>query len=62
MELNTKNNNFFFGFVNSLKIGLKVVKKKPKNTDIKNLGNLYILFQKVYIIIILLSYLLIVLD
>ena len=42
-----------FLFFNNLKIGLKVVKKNPIITAIKNLGNLYTLFQKLYIIILL---------
>ena len=46
-----KNNIFFFLFVNSLKMGLNVVKKNPNSIPIKNLGNLYMLFQKVNIII-----------
>lgn len=42
-----------FLFFNDLKIGLKVVKKNPMITAIKNLGNLYTLLQKLYIIILL---------
>lgn len=37
---------FLFLFFNSLKIGLKVVKKNPISVAIKNLGNLYKFFQK----------------
>lgn len=37
---------FLFLFFNSLKMGLKVIKKNPIVTLIKNLGNLPILFQK----------------
>lgn len=49
----TKVINFIFLFFNSLKMGLKVVKKNPISTANKNLGNLFKLFQKLYIIILL---------
>lgn len=39
-----------FLFFNNLKIGLRVIKKNPSNIAIKNLGNLYIFLQKLYII------------
>lgn len=52
MIINTKitNNIFLSFFFNSLKIGLRVVKKNPIRTVVKNLGNLYKLFQKFDII------------
>lgn len=40
-----------FLLFNNLKIGLKVVKKNPNIIEIKNLGNLYIFFIKLFIII-----------
>ena len=38
-----------FGLLNDSKIGLKIVKKNPVSTVIKNLKNFNILFQKVSI-------------
>ena len=40
---------FFLGVFNDSKSEFTIVKKNPKSTEIKNLGNLKILFQKVYI-------------
>ena len=42
-------NRLFFGLLNDSKIGLNIVKKNPRSTEIKNLGNLNILFQKICI-------------
>lgn len=39
-----------FLFLNNLKICLKVVKKNPNIVDIKNLGNLLIFSQKLFIL------------
>ena len=45
------NINICFLLFNSLKIGLRVVKKNPINTPIKNLGNLYKFTQKFDIVL-----------
>lgn len=44
------NTVIIFLFFNALKSGLKVVKKNPKNTAIKNLGNLYKFSNRLYVI------------
>lgn len=44
------NTVIIFLFFNALKSGLKVVKKNPNNTAIKNLGNLYKFSNRLYII------------
>lgn len=40
----------YIRFFEASKIGLKAIKKKPKMTDIKKRGNLYTLFQKLFIL------------
>lgn len=40
----------YFFFLNACNIGLIFMRKKPAITEIKNLGNLYTLFQKLFIL------------
>jgi len=41
-------NRLFLGVFNDSKIEFTIVKKNPKSTEIKNLGNFEMLFQKIY--------------